>query len=35
MPAAADTSNTETSTDTTAAQPMDTTPALAPKADRN
>ena len=34
MPAASDTSNTETSTDTTAA-PVDTTPALAPKADRN
>ena len=33
MPAAADTSNTE-STDTAAA-PADTTPALAPKADRN
>ena len=35
MPAAADTSNTEATPDTTAAQPMDTTPALAPKADRN
>ena len=34
MPAASDTSNTETSTDTTAA-PVDTSPALAPKADRN
>ena len=34
MPAASDTSNTETSTDTTAAS-VDTTPALAPKADRN
>ena len=33
MPAAADTSNTETST--TAAAPVDTTPVLAPKADRN
>ncbi len=33
MPAS-DTSNTETRTDTVAA-PMDTTPALAPKADRN
>ena len=31
MPAASDTSNT----DTTAAAPVDTTPALAPKADRN
>jgi hypothetical protein len=36
MPAASDTSNTETSSDTsTAAAPVDTTPALAPKADRN
>ena len=34
MPAASDTSNTETSTDTAAA-PVDTSPALAPKADRN
>ncbi len=34
MPAAADTSNTE-STGTAAAPPADTTPALAPKADRN
>ena len=34
VPAASDTSNTETSTDTTAAS-VDTTPALAPKADRN
>ena len=34
MPAASDTSNTETRSDTVAA-PMDTTPALAPKADRN
>ena len=34
MPAASDTSNTETSTDTTAA-PVDASPALAPKADRN
>ena len=34
MPAAADTSNTETSTDTNAA-PVDAMPALAPKADRN
>ena len=33
MPAAADTSNTEAST--TAAAPVDTTPVLAPKADRN
>ena len=36
MPAASDTSNTETSTDTsTAAAPIDNEPALAPKADRN
>jgi hypothetical protein len=36
MPAASDTSNTETSTDTsTAAAPVDDQPALAPKADRN
>ena len=36
MPAASDTSNTDTSTDTsTAAAPVDDTPALAPKADRN
>lgn len=36
MPAASDTSNTETSaTDTTAAAPVDNSPALAPKADRN
>jgi len=36
MPAASDTSNTETSTDTsTSAAPVDNTPALAPKADRN
>jgi len=36
MPAASDTSNTETSTDTsTAAAPVDNQPALAPKADRN
>jgi len=38
MPAASDTSNTETSTDTstaTAAAPVDDAPALAPKADRN
>lgn len=36
MPAASDTSNTETSTDTsTAAAPVDNEPALAPKADRN
>jgi len=38
MPAASDTSNTETSTSTataTAAAPVDNTPALAPKADRN
>ena len=34
MPAASDTSNTMTSTDTTAA-PVDATPPLAPKADRN
>ncbi len=34
MPAASDTSNTETRTDTVAA-PVDNTPALAPKADRN
>jgi hypothetical protein len=34
MPAASDTSNTETSTDTTA-MPADSTPPLAPKADRN
>ncbi len=34
MPAASDTSNTETST-TSTAMPADTTPALAPKADRN
>ena len=35
MPAASDTSNTETTTTDTAAAPVDTTPALAPKADRN
>ena len=36
MPAASDTSNTETSTDTsTAAAPVNDQPALAPKADRN
>ncbi|HEY9029680.1 MAG TPA: hypothetical protein VIP05_35660 [Burkholderiaceae bacterium] len=36
MPAASDTSNTETSADTsTAAAPVDNQPALAPKADRN
>lgn len=36
MPAASDTSNTETSTDTsTAAAPVDNQPVLAPKADRN
>ena len=34
MPAPADTSNT-TTTDTTATAPVDNTPALAPKADRN
>lgn len=34
MPAASDTSNTETAADTAAA-PVDNTPALAPKADRN
>ena len=34
MPAPADTSNTNT-TDTTTAAPVDNTPALAPKADRN
>jgi hypothetical protein len=34
MPAASDTSNTETSTDTTT-MPAESTPALAPKADRN
>ncbi len=35
MPSAADTSNTESGTDNTASQSMDTQPALAPKADRN
>jgi len=36
MPAASDTSNTETGTDTSAAAaPVDNEPALAPKADRN
>ena len=35
MPAASDTSNTMTTDTSTASAPADTTPALAPKADRN